>query len=90
MYICIVIRKHKFNFKKQKMDEILENQIRFKEQILKEYIRLSKGSSANRRKFERTIDKLLDELQKLYRQRKLTTLTTDLFTCYSGEVTKNI
>lgn len=25
MYICIVIRKHKFNFKKQKMDEILEN-----------------------------------------------------------------
>lgn len=52
------------------MDEILENRIKFKEQILKEYIRLSKNAHANGSTFEATIDELLDELQKLYKQRK--------------------
>lgn len=52
------------------MDDILENQIRLKEQILKEYIRLSKSSEGNQRRFEATIDKMLDELGELYKRRK--------------------
>ncbi|MBO4906212.1 MAG: hypothetical protein J5486_04135 [Bacteroidaceae bacterium] len=51
------------------MDEILEMQIKFREQILREYLRLSELSKANKRQVEQKVDELLDELQKLYKQR---------------------
>lgn len=52
------------------MDEILENEIKFKEQILKEYMRLSKIAVDSSRDYEHTIDAMLQELQELYKQRR--------------------
>lgn len=52
------------------MDEILENQIRFKEQILREYLRLSRFSVTNQKRYKDTIDRMLEDLEVLYKQRR--------------------
>jgi len=52
------------------MDELLESQIKFKEELLRQYQRLSTISKANGKRYEKTIDRMLDELQELYKQRK--------------------
>ena len=51
------------------MDEFLEKRIKFKEELLRQYIELLKtkeGSDYN----NPTIDVMLEELSKLYKQRK--------------------
>ncbi len=50
-------------------DEILESQIRFKEEILKQYLRIAKASGKGMGT-EKVIDRLLEELRELYRLRE--------------------
>lgn len=52
------------------MDDILESQIKFKEQLLRTYQRLARLSRHNGHAYEAAIDEMLDELQKLYKQRE--------------------
>ena len=52
------------------MDEILENQIKYLETLLKQYTKISElsGISDNRR--EETVNRILDKLSELYKLRK--------------------
>ena len=52
------------------MDEILEMQIKFKEELLRQYKRISDLSGMSDSTQEQTINRLLDELSKLYKQRR--------------------
>lgn len=52
------------------MDEILEMQIKFKEELLRQYKRISDLSGMSDATQEQTINRLLDELSKLYKQRR--------------------
>lgn len=52
------------------MDELLEQEIKYKETLLGVYIRLSKMSKANSKKYEATINAFLDDLSILYKKRK--------------------
>lgn len=52
------------------MDELLEEEIKYKETLLGVYIRLSKTSKTNGRMYEATLNSLLDELSELYKKRK--------------------
>lgn len=52
------------------MDEILEMRIKFLETLLNRYRQISEESGMSFRTQEDTIDRLLDELQELYNQRK--------------------
>lgn len=52
------------------MDEILEMQIKFKEELLRQYKVISDLSGMSNKAQEETIDRLLDELSELYKQRK--------------------
>ena len=52
------------------MDEILEMRIKFLEALLKRYQEISKKSAITYEKQDETIDRLLTELQELYKQRK--------------------
>lgn len=50
-------------------DEILENQIKLLEQMLKEYMRIAKLSGQDPFKSQ-TVNNMLDKLSELYKQRK--------------------
>ena len=63
-------KKHVELIKKKEMDDILENEIKYKETLLGVYIRLSKMSKANSQKYETTINAFLDDLSRLYKKRK--------------------
>lgn len=52
------------------MDEILEMQIKFKEELLRQYKRISDLSGMSDATQEQTTNRLLDELSKLYKQRR--------------------
>lgn len=52
------------------MDEILEMQIKFKEELLRQYKRISDLSGISDKSQEQTIDRLLEELSELYKQRR--------------------
>ena len=52
------------------MDEILEMRIKFLETLLKRYTEISEKSGISFKSQEETIDRLLKELQELYKQRK--------------------
>jgi len=52
------------------IDEILEMQIKFKEELLRQYKRISDLSGMSDATQEQTINRLLDELSKLYKQRR--------------------
>lgn len=52
------------------MDEILEMQIKFKEELLRQYKRISHLSGISDKSQEQTINRLLDELSELYKQRR--------------------
>ncbi|MGP1481380.1 MAG: hypothetical protein ACTTJL_06765 [Hoylesella enoeca] len=52
------------------MDEGLEMRIKFLETLLNRYRELSERAGISFKSQEETIDKLLDELDKLYKQRK--------------------
>ena len=52
------------------MDELLEQEIKYKETLLGVYIRLSKMSKANSQKYETTINAFLDDLSRIYKKRK--------------------
>lgn len=52
------------------MDEILEMQIKFKEELLRQYKRISDLSGISDKSQEQTINRLLDELSELYKQRR--------------------
>lgn len=52
------------------MDEILEMQIKFKEELLRQYKRISDLSGISDKSQEQTIDRLLGELSELYKQRR--------------------
>lgn len=52
------------------MDDILENEIKFKENLLRTYLRLSEKSGISTRRQQETMDALLDDLSKLYKKRK--------------------
>ncbi len=52
------------------MDEILEMRIKYLETLLKRYNEISEKSGISFRSQEETIDRLLEELQELYKQRK--------------------
>ena len=52
------------------MNEILEMQIKFKEELLRQYKRISDLSGMSDSTQEQTINRLLDELSKLYKQRR--------------------
>lgn len=71
MYLCSVIRKQESIIKKErKMDEVLENQIRYLETLLKEYTRISDVSGVSTRSQEETMNRILDRLSELYKKRK--------------------
>lgn len=52
------------------MDEILEMRIKYLETLLKRYHEISEKSGISFKSQEETIDRLLKELQELYKQRK--------------------
>lgn len=52
------------------MDDLLEREIKFKEELLRQYKRISDLSGISDRRQEKTINRLLDELSELYRKRK--------------------
>lgn len=52
------------------MDEVLENQIRYLETLLKEYTRISDVSGVSTRSQEETMNRILDSLSELYKKRK--------------------
>ncbi len=71
MYLCIVIIKKVLTSKKRKpMDDILEKRIEFLETMLTRYRQISDRSGISYRSQSDTIDEMLDELSKLYKQRK--------------------
>ena len=53
------------------MDEILEKRIEFLETLLTRYRQISDRSGISYRSQSDTIDEMLDELSKLYKQRKM-------------------
>lgn len=54
----------------EEKDDILENRIKFLENILKTYNRLSEESNVSWRSREETENEILDRLSKLYKKRK--------------------
>lgn len=52
------------------MDEILENQIKFLETLLKQYTKLSDASGISKQGQEETVNRILDKLSELYKKRK--------------------
>lgn len=52
------------------MDEILENEIKYQETLLRQYIRMSEISGVSSKRQEETINQILDSLSKLYKKRK--------------------
>ncbi len=59
-----------YNLKNQEMDETIEMQIKFKEELLRQYKRLSNLSGISDASQEATVNRLLDELSELYKKRK--------------------
>lgn len=59
-----------YNLKNQEMDETIEMQIKFKEELLRQYKRLSDLSGISDASQEATVNRLLDELSELYKKRK--------------------
>lgn len=51
------------------MDELLEMEIKFKEELLRQYKRISDLSGMSDRAQEKTINILLDDLSELYKRR---------------------
>lgn len=52
------------------MDEILENEIKFNEELIKQYQRLSELSGISTKRQSETIDRILDTLSELYKRRR--------------------
>ncbi len=52
------------------MDELLEMEIKFKEELLRQYKRISDLSGMSDRAQEKTINRLLDDLSELYKRRR--------------------
>ncbi|MBR1467334.1 MAG: hypothetical protein IJ606_01745 [Bacteroidaceae bacterium] len=52
------------------MDDILEKQIRFYEELLRQYIEINKMRNGGEASKNEVIDHALDELGKLYKKRK--------------------
>lgn len=52
------------------MDELLEMEIKFKEELLRQYKRISDISGMSDSTQEETINRLLDDLSELYKRRK--------------------
>jgi len=51
------------------MDEIVEMRIKFLEALLKQYFEITEKSGHKTKKRNENIDKMLEELHKLYKQR---------------------
>lgn len=51
-------------------DDILENRIKFLENLLRTYNRISDNSNISWHSREETVDKILDKLSELYKKRK--------------------
>lgn len=51
-------------------DDILENQIRFYEELLRQYIDINKLRNGGKTSKDEVINRALDELGKLYKKRK--------------------
>ena len=64
------VRTEMYNLKNQEMDETIEMQIKFKEELLRQYKRLSDLSGISDASQEATVNRLLDELSELYKKRK--------------------
>lgn len=54
----------------EKNDEILEQQIKFREELLKQYVEIVKLKNGGELGKNPVIDKALDELNRLYKLRK--------------------
>lgn len=52
------------------MDEILENEIKFNEELIRQYQRLSELSGISTKRQSETIDRILDTLSELYKKRR--------------------
>lgn len=52
------------------MDEAIEMQIKFKEELLRQYKRISDMSGISETSQEETINRLLDELSELYKKKR--------------------
>lgn len=52
------------------MDEAIEMQIKFKEELLRQYKRISDLSGISETSQEETINRLLDELSELYKKKR--------------------
>ena len=52
------------------MDEILENQIKYLEELARQYTRISEVSGMSTKQQEETMNRLLDSLSELYKKRK--------------------
>lgn len=57
------------NKKVKEKDELLKMEIKFKEELLRLYKRISDLSGMRDRTQEKTINRLLDELSELYKRR---------------------
>lgn len=51
-------------------DDILEQQIKFREELLRQYIEIIKLRHGGKQSQNEVIDTALDELEKLYKRRK--------------------
>lgn len=54
----------------EEKDEILEQQIKFREELLRQYIEINKMRNGGKKSKNEVIDHALDELGKLYKRRK--------------------
>ena len=63
------VRTNNIN-KNQEMDESIEMQIKFKEELLRQYKRISDISGISETSQEETVNRLLDELSELYKKKR--------------------
>lgn len=54
----------------EEKDDILEQQIKFREELLRQYIEINKMRNGGKKSKSEVIDHALDELGKLYKRRK--------------------
>lgn len=54
----------------EQKDDILEQQIKLREELLRQYIEINKMRHGGKKSKNAVIDHALDELEKLYKKRK--------------------
>ena len=75
MYLCIeevrqITLLRITTLKMEQKDDILEQQIKFREELLRQYIEINKIRNGGKQSKNEVIDHALDELGKLYKRRK--------------------